>query len=169
MKQPRLIVMTGAEASGKTTLGSALAERLAAPFVAEASRDLLVPGVTYDADDIVRIGQEQVRRENAALAATPGRVVADTDLLVLRIWLDERFGCWPAVLEELWRAAAPRLYVLTTPQMPWEPDPLRENPHDRDRLHQRYVQWLVANDVPWLEVRGTVEERLRQVMAKIGL
>jgi len=161
--------MTGAESSGKTTLGECLAERLGALFVPEASRDLLTPGAPYDEHDIIRIGQEQVRREEAAVQATPDWVVADTDLLVLRIWLAERFGLWPDTLGILWQKAAPRLYVLTAPEMPWEPDPLRENSHDRERLHARYREWLVENNSAFIEVRGSVEERVDQVLAQIGL
>jgi len=159
--------MTGAESSGKTTLGMRLAERLGARFVAEAARDLLIPGAPYDAHDIIRIGHEQVRREEAALQATPAWVIADTDLLVLRIWLDERFGLWPDVMETLWQKAAPRLYVLNTPDMPWEPDPLRENAHDRERLHARYLEWLEKNNSAFIEARGSVEERVEQVLAHL--
>lgn len=157
--KPRVIALTGAESSGKTTLARRLSEDLAGSLVEEASRDLLQPGEPYGVDDVLRIAREQVRRERLALAAGPGRVILDTDLLVIRIWLDERFRIWPDELERLWQQQAPRLYVLTVPEMPWEPDPLRENPADRERLHGRYVEQLVALGCEWIEVRGSVEAR----------
>lgn len=161
--KPRVIALTGAESSGKTTLARRLAEDFSARLVNEASRDLLRPGEPYGLEDVLRIAREQVRREEAALAAGPGRVVLDTDLLVIRIWLDERFRVWPDELERLWQRQAPRLYVLTAPEMPWEPDPLRENPGDRERLHGRYIERLAALGCEWIEVRGSVGARALRV------
>ena len=167
MSRSRVIALTGAESSGKTTLAVRLAAELDAPLVREASRDLLVPGRPYGVDDVMRIAREQVRREQQALAVTDGLGVADTDLLVIRIWLDERFGVFPDALQALWRVQPPRLHVLTRPDMPWEPDPLRENPVDRDRLHGRYAGQLAALGGEWIEVGGSVDERLAQVLTHL--
>ncbi len=164
----RLIAITGAESTGKTTLAQALAEALPGQLVTEASRDLLAPGAVYDLDDVVAIGREQNRRENTALQLTSSWVVADTDLLVIRIWLQERFQVWPEALEPLWRLQTPRLWILTAPDIPWEPDPLRENPHDRERLHGLYRHYLSASQTPWVEVSGSVESRLQQALRFVG-
>jgi nicotinamide riboside kinase len=160
----RLIAMTGAESTGKTTLAEALAQALPGQLVTEASRDLLAPGAVYDLDDVVAIGREQNRRENTALQSTRGWVVADTDLLVIRIWLQERFQVWPETMSQLWNLQTPRIWILTAPDIPWEPDPLRENPHDRERLHALYRQYLSASQTPWVEVSGSVGSRLQQVL-----
>jgi len=160
----RLIAITGAESTGKTTLAQALAEALPGQLVTEASRDLLAPGADYDLEDVVAIGHEQNRRENLVLQSTRSWVVADTDLLVIRIWLQERFKVWPDSLAQLWNLQTPRLWILTAPDIPWEPDPLRENRHDRERLHALYRQQLSASRAPWVEVRGSVESRLQQAM-----
>ena len=162
------MALTGAESTGKTTLAHALAEALPGRLVTEASRDLLPPGAVYDVDDVVAIGREQNRRETTALQLTRGWVVADTDLLVIRIWLQERFHVWPEALEQLWRLQTPRVWILTAPDIPWEPDPLRENPHDRERLHGLYRQYLSASKIPWIEVRGSVESRLEQALRFVG-
>ncbi len=167
VSQKRLIALTGAESSGKTTLAMTLAKNLHAPLVAEASRDLLVPGQPYGVDDVLRIAREQVLRESEALRQHAGWIVADTDLLVIRIWLDERFDIWPDELEQLWTIQEPRLHVLTVPEMPWETDPLRENPDDRHRLHARYVEQLVALNCDWIEVGGSVAERESQVLDRL--
>ena len=160
----RLIALTGAESTGKTTLALALADGLPGQLVTEASRDLLAPGAAYDVDDVIAIGREQNRRERAVLQLTSGWVVADTDLLVIRIWLQERFHVWPAELEQLWCLQTPRVWILTAPDIPWEPDPLRENPHDRERLHGLYRQFLSASKTPWVEVSGSTESRLQQAL-----
>lgn len=167
MKGRRLIALTGAESSGKTTLAVALARELAAPLVTEAARDMLTPGKPYTVGDVISIAQEQFRRESEAFESADHFVIADTDLLVIRIWLDERFHIWPEVLEQLWRRSAPRLRVLTSPDMPWAPDPMRENPLDRMRLHQRYRDALATLGEPWLEVQGLRDERVSHVLSRV--
>lgn len=159
----RLVCLTGAESSGKTTLAQALAEQIGAVLVPEAARQMLKPQAAYDIDDVVRIGLAQADSEDAALADHAGWVVADTDLTVIRIWLQERFGVWPAVLAERFEARAPRTYVLCTPDMPWQPDPLREHPNDRWRLHEQYRLLLGSLEEPIVEVSGSVAERLSVV------
>ena len=161
----RLVALTGAESTGKTTLAERLAEHLPGALVTEASRDLLLPGEAYGLDDVIRIGREQVRREREALASTEGWVVADTDLLVIRVWLEERFDVWPDELAGYWAEQAPRAWILTTPDIPWEPDPLRVNPHDRQRLHELYRRHLVEMNADWCEAGGTVESRQTTAIA----
>lgn len=152
--------LTGAESSGKTTLAEALAEHLDARLVPEAARQMLSRQRTYGIDDVVRIGLAQAASEAAALAAHTGWVVADTDLTVIRIWLQERFGMWPRALNAPFDARAPRVYVLCAPDMPWQPDPLREHPNDRWRLHEQYRDLLASMGDPVLEVSGSVAERV---------
>ncbi|MCB1683146.1 MAG: ATP-binding protein [Pseudomonadales bacterium] len=161
---PRLIVLTGAESSGKTTLANRLAGVLRAPLVTEVARELLSPGQPYGIEDVVAIGLEQHRREQDALASHTGWVIADTDLSVIRIWLEVRFGTWPLPLAQAWKARPPRLHVLTRPDMPWEADPLRENPHDRAMLHARYRALLRSLEEPWIEVAGDTDTRLQAVL-----
>ena len=36
-----------------------------------------------------------------------------------------------------------RRYLLCPPDLPWEADPLRENPHDRERLYDLYRRRLM--------------------------
>jgi len=160
----RLLALTGAESTGKTTLATRLAGHLSGRLVSEASRDVLVPGEPYTLDDVLTVAREQIRREREALQTSAGWVVADTDLLVIRIWLEERFGVWPDELAQAWQLQAPRAWILTAPDIPWEADPLRENPHDRHRLHDLYRRHLARMRESWLEVTGPVEDRLDQVL-----
>ena len=162
----RIVCLTGAESSGKTTLAEALAEALEGVLVREVARELLVPGEAYDEEDVIRIAHHQVDAENRALASTTGWVIADTDLKVIRIWMAERFGNWPAALAQRFAERPPRRYVLCAPDIPWQADPLREHPADADRvrLHALYQTLLAELDASWLEVSGGVETRLQAVL-----
>ncbi|MEJ7661533.1 MAG: ATP-binding protein [Hymenobacter sp.] len=89
-------------------------------------------GPVYTLADLEAIARGQLANENGALASRTavgltGSLFCDTDLLVIKIWAENAFGCCPAwVLAEL---AKPRyaLTLLLAPDLPWTLDPLREH------------------------------------------
>ncbi len=160
---PRLIVVTGPESSGKTVLAAALAKRLACPVVPEAARERLSPQTPYAPSTLLDLAQAQHRGEREALGASPSLVVADTDLQVLRIWWQEKFGPCPRGRFEV-TDSRERFYLLCAPDLPWEPDPLRENPHDRDRLMALYRHDIERRDLAHSVVEGTGAQRLANAL-----
>jgi nicotinamide riboside kinase len=167
----RLLVTTGPESSGKTTLAEQLSTTLPAPLVTEASRDYLTalyakhPGYRYEQSDLLHIARLQRTREQQALQTPAARLVCDTDLLVLVIWSEVVFGSCAPTLARLFEeslAATQRSYLLCSPEMPWQPDPLRENPHDREQLFERYLRKLQSYDLDYRIMRGAQQERLEQ-------
>lgn len=174
----RLLITTGAESSGKTTLGRELSTTLEAPLVMEASRDYLTglyakhPGHRYDESDLLHIARLQLTRERQAQRGDSPLLVCDTDLLVIVIWSEVVFGgCAPALMklfEDSLRDTE-RQYLLCDWQgIPWEADPLRENPHDRHALYARYRERLEKLGLPFRTVAGSIDARLRQALAFTG-
>ena len=170
----RLFVTTGPESSGKTTLARQLSCAFQAPLVTEASRDYLTalyakhPGYRYDASDLLHIARLQTTRERQAQRGATPLLVCDTDLLVIVIWSEVVFGsCAPALMKlfEDSLAQAQRHYLLCDWRgIPWEPDPLRENPHDRDMLFARYQAKLEQLQLNYDVVSGIEAQRLQQVV-----
>jgi len=169
----RVFVTTGPESSGKTTLARDLSEQLAAPLVMEASRDYLnalyasAPGQPYQQSDLLEIAQLQLQRERAALAERPAQLVCDTDLLVILVWSDVKYGGCEAALLDLFAeslALAPRHYLICDHRIPLEPDPLREHPHARDMLYQRYLDKLTLFGLGVTRVSGSPAQRLQQAL-----
>ena len=161
------IVITGPESSGKTTLAQALSRHYATPWVPEYSRDYLNKlGHEYQEEDLLKIAQEQVKREDAAAQKQPRLLICDTSLIVIKVWSEYVYGrCHPWILQQI--ALRPiDLHLLCSPDIPWEPDPLRENPSDRDDLFQRYQQAL--QNQPTVVVRGDREERMAQARNAIN-
>jgi nicotinamide riboside kinase/GNAT superfamily N-acetyltransferase len=170
----RLFITTGAESSGKTTLARQLSGALAAPLVQEASRDYLTalytrhPGYRYDENDLLHIARLQLTRESQARREESPLLVCDTDLLVIVIWSEVVFGgCAPALMKLFEDSVntTQRHYLLCDWQgVTWEPDPLRENPHDRHLLFARYRERLETLDMPFRIVGGDEQARVRHAL-----
>ncbi len=185
------VCLTGAECTGKTTLAEALALSYQSPLVPEVARSYLtrkysrtcaasevpcadtggvsmsVDAQAYDREDVLRIAQKQMRREQIALAAAPSLIICDTDLLVLRVWWEVKFGVLPQELAQALAKAAPSAYLLTKPDIPWVPDPLRESGGDRDGLHRRHQRVVAASGCPYAELGGDLRSRLNAAKGHI--
>ena len=151
-----MIVVTGPECSGKTTLAGKLARALKLPLIDEASRAYL-EAPQYLPSDLLQMYRLQ---QNAELLHQQNPFVADTDLQVIYIWWQEKFGPAPEVLSTAYASLAPRHYLLCRPDLPWVSDPLRENPHDRSRLFDLYQADLTARRLPFSIIEGNGEARL---------
>ena len=164
----RIVCLTGPESTGKTTLCEALATRFGVPCLPEYAREHLTAraarlgGVSptgYDRETVATIAREQWRRERGLLARTDGPVVLDTDLSVLFIWWQEKYGAVPRWIDHAWAGQAPRLYLLCRPDIGWRPDPLRESPHDLDRLFGTYRGLLTERGLRFVEIHGRGDAR----------
>ena len=133
------IVFTGPESTGKTTAATKYAQEAELPLVAEYARTYLAGKNTgeYRLSDLHKILEGQQKAENAA-SAKHKLIVCDTDWLTIHIWALEKYGKRMTPPTDL----KSRHYILCKPDIPWEPDPLRENQEDRDRLFALYEQTL---------------------------
>lgn len=156
----RILCLTGPESTGKTTLAEALASRYRATLVPEVARGYLKARGRYTAEDVLEIARLQVATEARALAESEGLIVCDTDLLVIQVWWEEKYGELPAELVVALTQRTERHYLLTRPDLAWTADPLRENPLDRERLYARYEALLGAGTFPWAPIGGEGETRL---------
>ena len=163
------VVLVGVESTGKSTLARRLAETLGAPLVSEVARGWLAArGNRYEEGDLETIARLQWQAEETA-RATASLVVVDTDLAVLRVWSEARFGrCAPWILDRLAERPAAR-YLLPRPDLPWEPDPQRESPDAGERvaLHERYRKLLEVLGHPWREIAGQGEKRVAAALAAV--
>jgi len=164
------VVLTGAESAGKTTLAKALARHFDAPWVEEYARAYLEGRPEYAAVDLLAIARGQAGAE-ARVEATNRLLFADTDLLVVKVWSEVRFGrCDPEIetcLEAVLSAARARLYLIPRPDIPWAADPLREHPHARMGIHARHLELLESLRLDYVELTGPPELRLTRAIESI--
>jgi nicotinamide riboside kinase len=58
-------------------------------------------------------------------------------------------------------------YFLCAPDIPWEPDPLRENPSNRQELLELYEKELIKMKRPFTVLKGSLKDR--QNVVKVTL
>lgn len=154
------IVITGPECSGKSFLTEKLSERLKIPYSEEYARIYLNEhGLEYTLDDIQAINQIQNHIQDK-LIAHHEHVLMDTDVLTLMIWCREVFQEIPKKIMLDFERRKPDLYLLCRPDIPWEYDPQRANPHDRDRLFEIYREYLESRDIPFYIIEGNSQVRI---------
>lgn len=161
------IIITGPESTGKTTLAQQLAQHYQTVWVPEYARDYIDQlNRKYEEDDLLEIAKGQVAREDEIVTKyNPERLVCDTSLLVLKVWSLVKYQrCHPWILEQLDQRKVD-LYFLTYFDIPWEADPQREHPHQREKLFQIYEREL--QNKPHLIVGGSREERMKTAVQAI--
>ena len=59
------------------------------------------------------------------------------------------------------------LYLLTSIDVPWEKDDLRDRPNDREQMFIYFKQQLEAYNFPFLVLEGSLEGRIQKAVNTI--
>lgn len=114
---------------------------------------------SYGYDDILSIAKGQFEGEERMATKASGLLFCDTDFIVNKIWCIDKFGkCHPWILDMIDQQHYD-FYLLCNTDLPWEPDPLRENPKDRERLFELYKTELEERKLPYAIIGGSGQER----------
>lgn len=154
-----LIVVHGAESTGKTTLGRELASAHGALFLPEFGRTWCeIFGTDCSAEDLVEIGEYQQRNIEEALADRT-TVISDTDSLMTAAWAKMMLGEVPP---QLLAARKADLYLHCAIDVPFVDDGLRVfgNAAERERFDAIARHVLDEAGVRVVEVRGDWDRRL---------
>ena len=171
MSRPKRILILGPESTGKSTLAEKLAQHYAEPWVPEVARAYL-EGMKrpYAYEDLLLIGKRQLSLEDELAATAKHFLFCDTDLRVIQVWSQHRFGkVDPWVLEEIARRSYD-LILLCAPDLPWQADPLREHPELEMRQHfyEQYEQLTQESGFPWALIAGESEKRLSTAIQAVA-
>ncbi len=164
----KLICLTGAESTGKSSLALQLAGHFNTYSLAEYAREYLETfGPTYVYEDLSSMAEEQQRRI-LKFAKIPKPIgFLDTDLLTLMIWSKYVFNRVDPWLEEAFQQKKIDLYLLCKPDIAWEADPLREHPTKREQIHSIYENELLRRQLPFEIVQGEGEARFSSALNAI--
>ena len=152
------VSIVGPESTGKTTLAEWLALRYDTVYVPEYAREY-IDGLDreYEYDDLLIMARAQWASENDHASNANKVLFCDTDLSVIKIWSEVRYGKLDPWIEDTWLRAHYDLHLLTAPDIPWEYDPQREHPGERENLWKLYE--LELRDRHVVRVRGDQEQR----------
>ena len=155
------VCVIGPECTGKTTLSENLARELGTVWVPEYARGYLSKlNHPYGQPDLLKIAHGQLRMEDEWASDAKGVLVCDTNLLVIKVWSEHKFGsCDPEIMQRH-RERKYHLYLLTDIDVPWEEDPQREHPQLREHFRNIYTSLIQSSGVPFVQIRGTLQQRL---------
>ena len=143
----------GPESTGKSTLATYLAHRYDAVLIPEYAREhmeRLAPYYEYTYDDVLAIAKHQVEQ----LQVHSNQLqIFDTELIITKVWFLHKYGRCPEFVEQALRDFPMDIYLLCYPDMPWQPDPVRENPDIREYLFDWYEREIQELDVPYYIIR----------------
>jgi HTH-type transcriptional regulator, transcriptional repressor of NAD biosynthesis genes len=169
----RRVCLTGAGSTGKTTLARRLADQYDTDWVREYGRDYTFEKVaagtagTWDTADLVHIAHmQQVTEDEAARHAGP-LLFCDTDALATQLWHERYLGQQDPEIAALVDGRSYDLNVLCGDEIELEDDGVRDVDGRRGWMQQRFREELAQRPEPWIEVRGTVDERMAAVNAEI--
>ncbi|WP_159038536.1 AAA family ATPase [Brumimicrobium mesophilum] len=161
------ITFTGPESSGKSTISKAVAEHLDAQWFPEHAREyLLKKNGKYEFGHIeqIAINQEIIRNANAE----SGLKIYDTENIVLYIWSTFKYNKCDESVQKLMENQRFSHYFLCSPEdIPWEDDPLRENPNQREELFELYLAELKKLNADFTILKGNFEERKEKAISII--
>lgn len=163
----KIIRIIGGESTGKTSLAGTLANKLEAVLVPEMARSYLVHRVDYQQKELEQIAELQCEEELKAIKQSPRFVICDTDLHVLQVWSEYKYNTCPYwILDYLGNQPAD-LYIVCGADIPWQFDPLRENPHPQDRrMFERWYSFLAqCTGKPFYVLYGSELERVQMVLS----
>ena len=153
---------TGPESSGKTTLSKRIAEILDGEWHEEYAREYLTNlNRAYKQKDLIEIA---IKQNEKRVNCNSRFQIYDTEMLVIKIWNDFKFKKENQQINDLLDQQKIDHYFLCKPDIPYEDDPLRENPDNRDELFEIYLNALNQKELPFTIIQGTTMQRIEKVL-----
>lgn len=158
---PKIVIVTGAESTGKTALTRELARHFKALSFSEYARqyveELKSP---YTYEDIISIAKVQHAQMSLASKMKQDLILFDTWLIITMVWSEVVFGKVPSWIPEAIQNAPIDLCLVCHNDIPWIPDPVRENGGEmRDWLETRYLEIITQYGLNYQIVSGSGHSR----------
>lgn len=168
-ENPKIIVITGAESTGKSVLTKWLASYFNVSFIPEFAREYIEKlGRNYTYNDVEIIAKKQINQLETQKQSEYPYVFIDTWLIITKIWFEVVFGKIPTWLEKSIRETKIDLFLVCDTNLPWEPDPVRENGGEqREILQSRYIKELESYNFKYKIVSGIGEKRFRAALKEV--
>jgi len=154
------IAIIGPECTGKSELSEYLSRHFNTCWVAEYARAYLDNlNSPYKESDLVKIAHGQIRLEDEWMSEANRVLICDTNLLVIKVWSNFKYGRCNEEILQMIQARTYDLHLLTYIDIPWQEDPQREHPGQREELWKIYKEELVLQNTPYIEIQGDRDTR----------
>ncbi len=164
------VVIVGPECTGKSTLSSLLAKYYNTVWVPEYARQYIDRlDRPYEKNDLLTIAKGQLELEDRKIEAANKVLICDTELNVIKIWSEHKYGDCEEEILQLMEQRTYDLYLLTGIDMPWEDDPQRENPDLREYFYDAFKKELLRQKVNFIELSGSYHERKKKAVEAIDI
>lgn len=167
---PKIIVITGAESTGKSTLTEALANHFKVPFIPEIAREYVENlHEKYNYNDVEKIAQKQVEQLNNLKNTNHQFIFVDTWLIITKIWFEVVFKKTPNWFESEFHKSKIDLFLVCDTDLPWIPDPVRENGGEqRIILHNKYIDTIREYNFKYKVVSGKGDDRIKNALSYLN-
>ncbi|MGM0649979.1 MAG: AAA family ATPase [Bacteroidota bacterium] len=164
-KNCQRIVITGPECTGKSWLSYQLARKTRQLWLPEYARYYIYYlNRDYSRKDVEHIAQMQIELEEGMAAVTPRVLFLDTGLIITKVWLEHVYGNSPSWLDEAIKNSHRYMHLLCYPDLPWHPDPLRENKDLRMYFFNWYEQEIRNYGFDYQIIKGDGDARLQSAL-----
>lgn len=162
------VALIGPESTGKSELSEKLAKYFSTEWVEEYARNYVATlNRPYTLDDIITISKKQLEIEKEKEKKANQILFIDTELIIAKVWAEDVFKTCPDFIQNALNKQNYDLYLLTYPDIPWEPDGVRENPHRREYFFTIYKNELISRRFNFVEIYGIGETRLQNAIKSI--
>ena len=173
------VVLIGAESTGKTTLAGLLAQRFDTIWVPEYGREhwerkvarltMTDPLPSWSHEEFVHIATEQQRRENIAARSANRVLICDTNATATGTWHERYYAARHPEVDAIGFRDKVDLYLLTTPEVAFVQDGVRDGEQIRHWMHGRFVDQLAKIGVPTVLINGrSYDARYRAAEAAVA-
>jgi NadR type nicotinamide-nucleotide adenylyltransferase len=162
------VVVTGSESTGKTSLAEQLARHYDVPWIAEFARDYAEKkGSPLTIADVDPIGRGQVAREDAQLRVAQNLIILDTDLVSTLVYSQQYYRAVPGWLPGVAKQRVSELYLLCDIDLPWVADRVRDAQHQRQQMHDAFIDQLKRFGATYRLIGGSAAQRLARAIDSI--
>ncbi len=164
------VALIGPESTGKTTLCEKLAQHYNTISNPEYSRNFVESlERKYSESDVIHCFEKQISLERELLKRANKILFADTEAIMSKVWLEDVFNSSSSLIEQNIREHPYDLYLLTSPDLAFENDPVRENPHRREFFFDWYEKELRSRNLNYQIIEGVGLERMENAIKAIDL
>jgi NadR type nicotinamide-nucleotide adenylyltransferase len=163
------IAIVGPESTGKSTMAQYLANNLGTVCVPEYARYYCRNlNRQYTLQDEINMFHGQLSLEEALSPLAKNNIlICDTTILTVKVWCDHLFGGTPVEIKTEITRRRYDLYLIMDIDLPWEDDPLRDFPDQREHFRAVWEQELQAINANYTIASGLGINRLRQGLENV--